>query len=192
MLIGVPKEIKNEEYRVGITPEGVKELSQFGHEVMIETTAGVGAGFSDSQYQAAGAKILSSAGEVFDQSEMIVKVKEPQPEECKMLSEGQVLFTYLHLAPDPQQAKLLLESRAIAIAYETVTDRNGGLPLLAPMSEVAGRLAVQAGAQQFRSCTGGERSFACRRPRCTSCKSHSHWWWCCRFEFSKNGYGVRC
>lgn len=155
MLIGVPKEIKNHEYRVGLTPGSVRELRHFGHAVMIETGAGLGSGFSDAQYQAAGAEISQNAAAIFAAAEMIVKVKEPQPDECKMLRRGQVLFTYLHLAPDPQQAKLLQESGCIAIAYETVTSANGHLPLLAPMSEVAGRMAVQAGAHCLEKAAGG-------------------------------------
>ena len=146
MLIGIPKEIKNHEYRVGLTDSSVFELAQHGHELLVETGAGLGIGVTDEDYKIAGAKIASSAEQVFANAEMIVKVKEPQANECKMLSKDQILFTYLHLAPDPLQAKLLLESGVTAIAYETVEDNNGGLPLLAPMSEVAGRLSIQAGA----------------------------------------------
>lgn len=155
MRIGVPKEIKNHEYRVGLVPASVYELTHFGHEVFIETTAGEGSGFSDAEYEAVGAKILGSAKEVFDTADMIVKVKEPQLSECKMLREGQILFTFLHLAPDPEQTKALLESGAIAIAYETVTDSFGRLPLLAPMSEVAGRMSVQVGARALEKEKGG-------------------------------------
>src|SRR5581483_7973353 len=144
MLIGVPKEIKVHEYRVGLTPAGVRELCAHGHEVMVQAEAGVGIGIADAQYKAAGAKIVGGAEEVFARAEMVIKVKEPQPAECKLLREGQVLFTYLHLAPDPEQTKGLVESGAVAIAYETVTDGRGGLPLLAPMSEVAGRMSIQA------------------------------------------------
>lgn len=146
MLIGVPKEIKNHEYRVGLTPASVMELVSHGHKVIVETNAGSGIYADDEAYRAAGASIVDTAEEIFATAEMVVKVKEPQPQECKQLREGQVLFTYLHLAPDLQQTELLLESGVTAIAYETVVDRNGGLPLLAPMSEVAGRLAAQAGA----------------------------------------------
>ncbi|MEN3032361.1 alanine dehydrogenase [Chromobacterium amazonense] len=155
MLIGVPKEIKNHEYRVGLTPSGVRELVANGHKVLVQTHAGLAIGFTDEQYIQAGASIASNAEEVFERSEMIVKVKEPQPVECRMLRPGQVLFTYLHLAPDPDQTKLLIESDAIAIAYETVTDERGGLPLLAPMSEVAGRMAIQAGAHALEKAQGG-------------------------------------
>ena len=155
MLIGVPKEIKNHEYRVGLTPGSVRELAHFGHSVLIETGAGIGSGFSDEQYQAAGAKIAKNAAAIFEVADMIVKVKEPQPNECKMLRRGQVLFTYLHLAPDPDQAKALQESGCVAIAYETVTSARGHLPLLAPMSEVAGRMAVQAGAHCLEKAAGG-------------------------------------
>ncbi|WP_029007654.1 alanine dehydrogenase [Azospirillum halopraeferens] len=155
MLIGVPREIKNHEYRVGLTPASVRELVHHGHRVVVEAGAGAAIGLDDDRYAAAGAEILPDAPSVFAQAEMIVKVKEPQPAECRMLREGQVLFTYLHLAPDPQQTALLVDSGAVAIAYETVTDRFGGLPLLAPMSEVAGRMAVQAGAHCLEKAQGG-------------------------------------
>ncbi|MDN0075457.1 alanine dehydrogenase [Crenobacter sp. SG2303] len=155
MLIGVPKEIKNHEYRVGLTPSGVRELVARGHKVLVQTQAGLSIGFADEQYLQAGAAIASSAEDLFERAEMIIKVKEPQPVECRMLRPGQLLFTYLHLAPDPEQTKLLIESDAIAIAYETVTDERGGLPLLAPMSEVAGRMAIQAGAHALEKAQGG-------------------------------------
>jgi alanine dehydrogenase len=155
MLIGVPKEIKVHEYRVGLTPSGVRELIAHGHKVLVESRAGLAIGFTDEQYLQAGATIAPRCEEVFAQSDMIIKVKEPQPGECRMLRPGQILFTYLHLAPDPNQAALLLESRCIAIAYETVTDERGGLPLLAPMSEVAGRMSVQAGAHHLEKAHGG-------------------------------------
>ncbi|WP_022728272.1 alanine dehydrogenase [Fodinicurvata sediminis] len=146
MLVGVPKEIKTKEFRVGLTPTSVRELVHNGHQVLVETGAGDGIGFSDKIYSDAGAGIAGSAAEVFEKSEMIVKVKEPQPQECKMLREDQILFTFLHLAPDLTQTQGLIDSGCIAIAYETVTDRHGRLPLLAPMSEVAGRMSVQVGA----------------------------------------------
>src|SRR5215469_12431247 len=155
MRIGVPKEIKNHEYRVGMTPPAVRELTSRGHEVFVETMAGDAIGLSDAHYARAGAKILPTADEVFAAADMIVKVKEPQPVEIKRLRAGQTLFTYLHLAPDPAQTKGLLESGAIAIAYETVTDSRGGLPLLAPMSEVAGRMSIQAGAHCLEIAQGG-------------------------------------
>ena len=155
MLVGVPKEVKNHEYRVGLTPTSVRELIHHGHGVMVETGAGGGVGLTDADYEAAGARIVGDPDTVFAEAEMIVKVKEPQPFECKKLREGQVLFTYLHLAPDPEQTKLLAESGAIAIAYETVTDARGGLPLLAPMSEVAGRMGPQAGAHCLEKAQGG-------------------------------------
>jgi len=155
MLIGVPKEIKNHEYRVGLTPAGVRELVGAGHEVLIENNAGLAIGLTNEQYLQAGAKVSGSAQEVFAQSEMIIKVKEPQANECKMLRPGQLLFTYLHLAADQPQTDLLLESGASCIAYETVTDVHGGLPLLAPMSEVAGRLAPQEGAGCLKKAQGG-------------------------------------
>jgi alanine dehydrogenase len=155
MKIGCPKEIKPQEYRVGITPNAAREAVAHGHTVMIETNAGTGAGFSDADYLAAGAKIIATAEEVFAASDMIVKVKEPQAVERKRLREGQVLFTYLHLAPDPDQTRDLLASGVTGIAYETVTDGRGGLPLLAPMSEVAGRLAPQVGAWTLQKANGG-------------------------------------
>ncbi len=147
MIIGVPKEIKNHEYRVGMVPASVRELVQRGHQVLVETQAGIGIGCTDEDYVGAGATILPSPAEVFAQAEMIVKVKEPQAVERAMLRPGQILFTYLHLAPDAPQTEDLVNSGAICIAYETVTDAKGGLPLLAPMSEVAGRMSIQAGAQ---------------------------------------------
>ncbi len=156
MRIGVPKEIKNHEYRVGMTPSSVQELVKQGHQVTIETNAGSGIGMTDQHYLDAGASIVKSAEEVFKSNEMIVKVKEPQPVECKMLHAGQVLFTYLHLSPDPEQTQLLLESGVTAIAYETVTGPDNSLPLLAPMSEVAGRLSVQAGAYCLEKAHGGQ------------------------------------
>ena len=155
MRIGVPKEIKNHEYRVGMTPPGVHELTTHGHQVMVETNAGHQIGVDDADYAAVGATIAANAEEVFAGADMIVKVKEPQPQEIRMLRENQVLFTYLHLAPDPDQTKGLLDSGAVGIAYETVTDTRGGLPLLAPMSEVAGRMSVQAGANGLEIERGG-------------------------------------
>ena len=155
MKIGCPREIKPQEFRVGITPNAAQEAVAHGHEVLVETHAGVGSGFDDAAYEAVGARIIGSAKEVFATADMIVKVKEPQAVERKMLREGQVLFTYLHLAPDPEQTKDLLASGCTAIAYETVTDRAGGLPLLAPMSEVAGRLAPQVGAWTLQKANGG-------------------------------------
>jgi alanine dehydrogenase len=155
MLVGVPKEIKNHEYRVGLTPGSVRELTSHGHAVLVQTGAGAGIGAGDAEYLAAGARIAATADEVFTGAEMIVKVKEPQAAERAMLRPGQVLFTYLHLAPDPEQCRDLVAGGAVCIAYETVTDRNGGLPLLAPMSEVAGRMAVQAGAYCLERAHGG-------------------------------------
>lgn len=155
MIVGVPKEIKNHEYRVGMVPASVSELIQNGHEVVVETNAGSGIGFSDEDYIATGAKVLATAKEVFDQADMIVKVKEPQAVERAMLREGQILFTYLHLAPDAEQTKDLVNSKAVCIAYETVTDDKGALPLLAPMSEVAGRMSIQAGAQALEKSNAG-------------------------------------
>ncbi len=155
MRVGCPKEIKNHEYRVGLTPASVREYVTHGHEVLIETGAGAGIAADDNAYRAAGAQIAKTAEEVFTRSDMIVKVKEPQPSEWAQLREGQILYTYLHLAPDPEQTKGLLASGVTAIAYETVTDERGGLPLLAPMSEVAGRLSIQAGATALQKADGG-------------------------------------
>lgn len=155
MRIGVPKEIKNHEYRVGLTPESVAELVANGHELFVETQAGSGIGAADEVYEAAGAKILPKAADVFDIAEMIVKVKEPQAVERAMLKPGQILYTYLHLAPDPEQTKDLVASGAVCIAYETVTDNQGGLPLLKPMSQVAGRMSIQAGATALEKAHGG-------------------------------------
>ena len=155
MHIGCPKEIKPQEFRVGLTPNAAREAVTAGHTVTVETQGGIGAGFTDEDYLAAGAKIAGTAAEIFAAADMIVKVKEPQPVERKMLREGQILFTYLHLAPDPEQTRDLIASGATCIAYETVTDRNGGLPLLAPMSEVAGRLAPQVGAWTLQKANGG-------------------------------------
>ncbi|CAN7394112.1 alanine dehydrogenase [Pararhizobium sp. LjRoot235] len=155
MRVGCPKEIKNHEYRVGLTPGSVREYVAHGHEVIIETKAGAGIGAEDDAYRAAGAKIVATAKDIFEKSDMIIKVKEPQPSEWAQLRDGQILYTYLHLAPDPEQTKGLLNSGVTAIAYETVTDERGGLPLLAPMSEVAGRLAIQAGATSLQKANGG-------------------------------------
>jgi alanine dehydrogenase len=155
MLIGVPKEIKNHEYRIGLTPAGVRELEANGHQVVIQKDGGKAIGLTDDMYRKAGADIWDSAEEIFAKCDMIIKVKEPQPNECKMLRPGQLLYTYLHLAPDPDQTKALIASGCTAIAYETVTDRSGGLPLLAPMSEVAGRMSIQAGAHALEKAQGG-------------------------------------
>lgn len=155
MIIGVPKEIKNHEYRVGMIPASVRELASHGHQVFVETNAGAGIGFSDDDYIAVGASILPTAADVFAKADMIVKVKEPQAVERAMLREGQILFTYLHLAPDFPQTEELIKSKAVCIAYETVTDNMGRLPLLAPMSEVAGRMSIQAGALTLEKSHGG-------------------------------------
>ena len=154
MRIGVPREIKVHEYRVGLVPAGVRELTAAGHEVLVETGAGEGIGLADAEYRAAGASIAPNAVDVFAKAQLIVKVKEPQAVECKMLRQGQVLFTYLHLAADAAQARGIMDSGATAIAYETVT-RNGSLPLLTPMSEVAGRMSIQVGATCLQKANGG-------------------------------------
>jgi alanine dehydrogenase len=155
MKIGVPKEIKIHEYRVGLVPAGVRELVDAGHQVLVQSGAGAGIGFEDLHYQAAGAKVAAKATDVFAASELIVKVKEPQLAECHLLRPGQVLFTYLHLAADREQAQALIASKATAIAYETVTASDGSLPLLTPMSEVAGRMSVQVGANCLQKANGG-------------------------------------
>ena len=154
MLIGVPKEIKDHEFRVGVTPAGVKALTGAGHEVLVQSSAGEAIGFTDEMYLGAGARIGATAADVY-QCPMVVKVKEPQASEFPLMHEGQVLFTYLHLAPDPEQTRQLLACKVVGIAYETVTDAHGGLPLLVPMSEVAGRIAVQAGASALQMIHGG-------------------------------------
>ncbi len=155
MLVGVPKEIKSQENRVGLVPSSVREITRAGSAVLIEQGAGMGIGISDDDYRQAGAEVVDSADEVYSRADLIVKVKEPQPIECKRLREGQTLFTYLHLAPDPQQTRLLKESGVTAIAYETVTQDDGGLPLLTPMSQVAGRMSIQAGAHCLEMAEGG-------------------------------------
>jgi alanine dehydrogenase len=155
MRIGLLREIKNHEYRVGLVPAGVRELVAAGHEVTVETSAGNGIGVDDAQYGAAGASIASEAAEIFERADLVVKVKEPQLHECEMLRRDQVLLAYLHLAPDPAQAHALMKSGATAIAYETVTAANGSLPLLTPMSEVAGRMAIQVGAACLQKANGG-------------------------------------
>lgn len=155
MLIGVPKEIKVEEWRVGLTPCSVRELIAYGHEVIVQHNAGIAINFPDDAYIASGATVLESAEDIYGRAEMIVKVKEPQPSEYEMIRWGQILFTYFHLAPDPKQAEALIKSGCIAVAYETVTSPAGGLPLLTPMSQVAGRLSIQAGAHCLEKLEGG-------------------------------------
>ncbi|MBR8131441.1 alanine dehydrogenase [Burkholderia ambifaria] len=155
MLIGVPKEIKNHEYRVGLTPAGALELTRHGHRVLVQRGAGTAIGLLDDDYTAAGAALCDDARELFARADMIIKVKEPQAAECAMLRRGQILYTYLHLAPDPEQAAALVKSGAVCIAYETVTGPGGGLPLLAPMSEVAGRMSIQVAATHLESPRGG-------------------------------------
>ena len=155
MLIGVPTEIKAQEFRVGMTPAGVRELKTAGHQILVQSGAGAQIGLTDELYRAAGAVVVDTAEQVFNDADMIIKVKEPQPQECRLLKPQQILFTYLHLAADPEQAASLMNSGATCIAYETVTSAKGGLPLLAPMSLVAGRLSVQAGAHHMEIHQGG-------------------------------------
>ncbi len=164
MRVGVPSEIKKNEHRVGLTPTAVREYVAHGHTVSVQAGAGMGAGFTDADYQKAGAAIVADAATIFANADMIVKVKEPQKVEWEMLREDQILYTYLHLAPDPEQTKGLLASKCAAIAYETVTDRNGGLPLLAPMSEVAGRIAVFSAAETLLKHNGGMGLLFCGVP----------------------------
>ncbi len=155
MIVGLPKEIKDNEYRVGLTPAGVRALTDAGHQVTVERGAGEGSGFEDDLYQRAGGRILDSANDVWAEAEMVVKVKEPVAPEYQRMREGQLLFTYLHLAPDRELTRQLLERKVTGIAYETITDRRGGLPLLTPMSEVAGRMAIQVGAHYLEKMSGG-------------------------------------
>ena len=155
MIIGIPKEIKTHEYRVSLTPQGAKILVEAGHQVIVQSNAGSAIGFSNQDYQDSGASINNSAQAIFDQADMIIKVKEPQPNECKLLNKNQILFTYLHLAADPEQTKLLLASGSTCIAYETITDNNNRLPLLQPMSEIAGRMSIQSGAHHLEKTQGG-------------------------------------
>ncbi len=174
MKIGVPKEIKTLEFRVGMTPDGVHELVVDGHEVIVETNVGDGIGVSDKDYRAAGARVAATADEIFAATDMIIKVKEPQMRECAMLRPGQILFTYLHLAADPAQAEALVQSGVTAIAYETVTASDGSLPLLTPMSEVAGRLSIQAGAFALQKANGGQRQIARWGTRCSTSQRVGH------------------
>lgn len=155
MKIGLPKEIKNHEYRVGLTPSSVNEITKAGHTVYVQKTAGAAIGLTDDLYLAAGAELVDDASRVFEMADMVVKVKEPQPVECAMLKPGQILYTYLHLAPDPEQTQALVKSGAVCFAYETITNSHGGLPLLAPMSEVAGRMSIQAAATHLEKSKGG-------------------------------------
>jgi alanine dehydrogenase len=164
MRVGVPKEIKKNEHRIGLTPTAVREYVAHGHSVSIQKGAGLGAGFTDKDYEKAGASIVATAEEIFANADMIVKVKEPQKVEWEMLREGQILFTYLHLAPDPEQTKGLMAAKCAAVAYETVTDAKGGLPLLAPMSEVAGRIAVFSAAETLLKHNGGMGLLFCGVP----------------------------
>ncbi len=156
MRVGVPSEIKNHEYRVGLTPASVRDLVTHGHSVLVQQGAGEAIGLPDAQYRSAGASLVADAATVYGTADMVIKVKEPQPQECAMLRPGQILYTYLHLAPDPEQTAALVHSGAVCIAYETITGANGGLPLLAPMSEVAGRMAIQAGAAHLEKSKGGK------------------------------------
>jgi alanine dehydrogenase len=183
MKIGVPKEIKTLEFRVGMTPAGVHDVIHDGHEVVVETNAGAGIGVTDADYEAAGAKVLGTAEEVFEQAEMIIKVKEPQLNECAMLRPDQVLFTYLHLAPDPKQTEALVKSGTTAIAYETVTANDGSLPLLTPMSVYSGWSFCFAESQRWL------RQVARRRARRTACKCPRYRRWCLRCKCG--GHGCR-
>ena len=194
MKVGVPKEIKNHEYRVGLTPSSVSELVQAGHQVFVEHLAGEGIGCSDEEYQAQGATIVPTAQAVFDTAELIVKVKEPQAVERAMLKPHHTLFTYLHLAPDVPQTQDLIASGATCIAYETVTDAHGRLPLLAPMSAVAGRMSIQAGARCLEKSMQGRGMLLGGVLVGRACKSGDYRWWCgwstcCSYG---RGYGRKC
>ena len=189
MLIGVPKEIKIEEYRVGLTPDSVRELVRAGHRVAIQTGAGNGMAVLDEEYQKAGASIVDSIEAVYERADMIVKVKEPQASECKMLRPGQILFTYLHLAADFSQTELLLQSGCTAIAYETVTDSYGHLPLLTPMSEVAGRMSIQAGARCLEQSQGGRGVLLGGVPGIEPGQCGGDWRWRCWYQCGTNGNG---
>ncbi len=190
MLIGVPKEIKNNEYRVGLTPAGVRELKLHGHSIVVETHAGHGIGLDNEHFERAGAEIVETAAEIFDRAELVVKVKEPQKAECAMLREGQILFTYLHLAPDPKQTQAADRVRDRgAIAYETVTDAQGGLPLLSPMSEVAGRMAIQAGAHCLEKPARRTWCAARRRAGRAGGQGRGHRRRCGRHQRDPHGHG---
>jgi len=194
MLIGVPKEVKNHEYRVGLLPAGVRELVHHGHEVLVETNAGAAISFDDQAYVNAGARIVARPKDIFDAAELIIKVKEPQAAERAMLHDSQALFTYLHRAPDPAQTHELIGSGATCIAYETVTDDLGRLPLLAPMSEVAGRMSIQAGAYLPRKTQGRQWNAAGRRAGCGTRQCRRHRWWRRRRQRGSygDGYGGGC
>jgi alanine dehydrogenase len=181
MIIGIPKEIKDHEYRIGATPAMVKGLIEAGHTLHVQKGAAVRIGFTDEMYKAAGAKIVDSAADVY-QAEMIIKVKEPQPQEIPLLHAGQILFCYLHLAPEPVLTQQLLDKKVIGIAYETVVDEKGRLPLLVPMSEIAGRIAIQAGATHLQMANGGKSSAR---------ENHHYRWRYCRLPCSSHGGGLR-
>ena len=191
MIIGVPKEIKISENRVGLTEAGVKQLVTEGHTVYVQQGAGEGSMITDEQYIEAGAEILPSLKDVYAQAEMIVKVKEPLPDEYDLLRENQILYTYLHLAAEPRLTKVLLERKVKAIAYETIEAKDGSLPLLKPMSEVAGRMATQVGAFFLQKNHGGKGVLLGGRARCKTQQSHDPRWWRGRHQRRKNGCGLR-
>ncbi len=184
MKIGLPKEIKDNEYRVGLTPAGVHALADAGHEVFVQKTAGEGSGFADDQYVQAGGKMLDTADEIWETGDMIVKVKEPIAPEYPRMRENQLLFTYLHLAPELELTKQMLERNVTGVAYETITDKNGRLPLLTPMSEVAGRMSVQVGATLFRKNERRPRHFARRRSGSSGSECCYSWW---RYRWNGSG-----
>ena len=179
MRIGVPKEIKPQENRIGLTPESVKVLTSNGHKVLVENNGGFEAGFYNNQYIKAGAAIVDKAEDIFNDSEIIVKVKEPLTNEIEMIKENQIIFTYLHLAATKKLTEDLVKSKSVCIAYETVTDNNGRLPLLAPMSAVAGRMSIQAGAHSLEKKSKRKRNIIRRGSWCGSCYSSYSWWWSC-------------
>lgn len=190
MKIGIPKEVKDHEYRVGATPAMVKALRKGGHEVLVQKDAGSKIGFENEDYERTGATIVPGPEEVYT-ADMIIKVKEPQPSEYPLLKENQILFCYLHLAPDPKQTEALLKQKVVGIAFETVVDYKGRLPLLTPMSEVAGRISIQAGANALHMASGG-RGSSWWSSRSFPWKSGDYWWWGCWDSSSKDGGWFRC
>ena len=192
MIVGVPKEIKTNENRISLIPVGVELLKRHGHTVLVESDAGIGSGFTNEDYRGAGAEILTSASTIYDKAEMIIKVKEPLPEEYALIHEGQIVFTYFHFAASEELTKAIIKSKSIAIAYETVQDAAGSLPLLVPMSEVAGRMAIQEGARCLEKLYGGKGVLLGGVPGGRTCERCNTWWWHCWYEFSKNSFWLGC
>ncbi len=186
MIIGVPKEIKANENRVALLPVGVSTLKQSGHTVLVQANAGLGSGFDDESYRKAGAEIISSPKEIYGPADMIMKVKEPIAIEYNLVREGQIVFTYFHFAASKELAEAMMKAKIVAVAYETVQKADGSLPLLIPMSEVAGRMAPQEGAKYLEADDGRSRRSTWRRSRCRTCRCRHHWWRHCRHECSKD------